>query len=95
MDVATLKAVQKLAAEAQDLKGLRATLDVLIPRVEAENSARFNETLAHTQEALGLIRTHCIGCTTLVKEGPRSYEADAPATDGVCSQCGKPRVRCR
>ena len=52
-----------------------------------------NQILQETEEALLIMKHHCIGCTRLVTQGCVSYAETIPQKDGVCPQCGKKRYQ--
>lgn len=57
-------------------------------------SQKFQRTLTQVRETYQLLQTHCVGCSVMKTEGPRSYEALVDVDDkGRCTVCRKPRYK--
>lgn len=55
------------------------------------NEKTFEEMLKSAEEAMEIVRTHCIGCKKWVTEGGCSYRELIEPKAKICPKCGKPR----
>lgn len=57
-------------------------------------SQEFKQTLSTIRESFKLMKDHCTGCSTLIIEGPRTYESPSDTDEnGVCKLCHKPKYK--
>lgn len=67
-------------------------INALINDEAEKQRIEFNKTILNVKESMKIAQSHCVGCTIMKHEGPRSYSDIAPlGSDGHCSICGKAR----